>query len=52
MGIPGGGALPPKAVRKRKIIKSRGPKNPPEWNDGFSVIKGIPEYHVHQDVYA
>lgn len=43
--------LPPK-VKKRRIIRSRGPKAPPQWNDGFNVSKGIPEYKAYNDVYA
>jgi hypothetical protein len=43
--------LPPKA-KKRRMTKSRGPKLPPQWNEGFSVSSGIPEYRAYNDNYA
>ena len=50
MGYMHQGSLPPKATRKRKMLKSKGPRR--EWDDGFSVSKGIPEYKVKHDIYA
>jgi len=43
--------LPPRA-RKRRATKSRGPKQPAEWDDGFAISKGIPEYKAYNDAYA
>jgi hypothetical protein len=43
--------LPPKA-KKRRITKSRGPKAPAGWDDGFSVSKGIPDYKAFNDSHA
>lgn len=43
--------LPPKA-KKRRITKSRGPKHPPDWDDGFAISKGIPEYKAFNDSHA
>ena len=44
--------LPPK-IKKRRIIRSKGPKAQPEWNDNFSAIGStIPEYKAYNDVYA
>jgi hypothetical protein len=44
--------LPPKSQKKRRITKSRGPKLPPTWDEGFSVAKGIPEYRAYNDSHA
>ena len=46
-----GQMLPPK-VKRRRVTKSRGPKLPPTWDDGFCVSKGIPEYRAYNDNYA
>jgi hypothetical protein len=43
--------LPPK-VKKRRLTKSRGPKPQPQWDDGFAVSRGIPEYKAYNDSYA
>lgn len=39
-------------TKKRRVIKSRGPKLPPQWDDGVVANKGIPEYYAHNDQYA
>ena len=44
--------LPPKSQKKRRITKSRCPKQPPSWDEGFSVAKGIPEYKAYNDSHA
>ena len=44
--------LPPKSQKKRRVTKSRAPKQPAQWDDGFSVAKGIPEYKAYNDGHA
>jgi hypothetical protein len=34
------------------MTKSRGPKPPPEWDEGFTRNSQIPEYRAYNDVYA
>lgn len=33
-----------------RIVRSKQPRAPPEWNDGITV--GIPEYRAYNDVHA
>lgn len=39
-------------TRIKRITKSRGPRLPPEWDDGFARNAQIPEYRAYNDIYT
>ncbi len=43
--------LPPRAQTrgKRRVIRSKGQKPQPEWDDKFVISTGIPEYKAYNN---